>query len=237
MTDAWAVSIVIPARDEAATIGRCIKAVIVAATAAGHPFDITVVADACTDATASEASAAVAGRGQVVDVALGCVGASRRVGTARSLATLAPVQTTDRTWILATDADSHVPPEWITSHLRLAEAGAHGVAGLVAVDSFAEHPPGVEAAFHRRYDLRSPVQHPHVHGTNLGVRADAYLRAGGWADTATGEDHDLWERLRSTGAALSSSVDSPVRTSGRLHGRAPAGFAALLRSLATGATP
>ena len=62
----------------------------------------------------------------------------------------------------------------------------------------------------RASEVSSKLREPFLTVTNLGVRADAYLRAGGWADTATGEDHDLWERLRSTGAALSSSVDSPA---------------------------
>ena len=53
--------------------------------------------------------------------------------------------------------------------------------------------------FRETYEIRPDGSHPHVHGANLGVRADAYLRAGGWADLRTAEDHDLWRRLLGSG--------------------------------------
>lgn len=233
MNDEWTVSIVIPARDETATIGACIRSVVEAAQVAGAPFDITVVADRCADATAEAAARALGPWGQVVEADLGSVGACRRLGTASSLAAHAGIVRPERTWLLATDADSQVPANWVSAHLRLAEAGAEGVAGLIVVDSFADHPTGVEAAFAVRYLVETTGEHAHVHGTNLGVRADAYLRAGGWREIETGEDHDLWQRLRSSGAVLVSTIEAPVGTSGRAQGRAPDGFAALLRSLAT----
>lgn len=229
----WAVSIVIPARDEASTIEACLLSVIEAARAADRPFDLTVVADRCTDATAEVARRAMGDRGCVVEVDLGSVGASRKIGTARSLDALRATARAEQTWVLATDADSQVPANWIDAHLRLAGAGAEGVAGLVVVDSFADHPPAVEAAFGARYAVGPSGDHAHVHGTNLGVRADAYLRSGGWSAIDTGEDHDLWQRLRAVEAVLVSTIEAPVRTSGRAEGRAPDGFAALLCSLAT----
>ncbi len=70
--------------------------------------------------------------------------------------------------------------------------------------------------------------HPHIHGANLGVRADRYVDVGGWADLKTAEDHDLWGRLRRTGARLLSSAHLQVVTSGRRIGRAPSGFAGAL---------
>ena len=36
--------------------------------------------------------------------------------------------------------------------------------------------------------------HRHVHGANLGVRADLLDAVGGWRRLHTGEDHDLWQR-------------------------------------------
>ncbi len=235
MVDDWAVSIVIPARDEVATVGAAVRSVIASALAATRPFDVTVVADRCVDATAAVAAEAVAGHGRVLEVSAGTVGTARREGSARSIAALAEAgHRMDRTWLLATDADSVVPRAWIRTHLDLAAAGAQGVAGLVVVDSFAEHPPTVERAFRRRYELGLSGEHHHVHGTNLGVRADAYERIGGWRDLCTAEDHDLWERLAGRGTPLCTTVDAPVRTSGRVVGRAPDGFATLLTSLATG---
>jgi len=105
------------------------------------------------------------------------------------------------------------------------------VACTVAVASFAGHPPHVATAYAQRYVVHPDGTHPHVHGANLGVRADAYLAVGGWADLATAEDHDLWRRLGAAGAALVTTIEAPVTTSGRGDGRAPSGFAALLTSL------
>jgi hypothetical protein len=64
-----------------------------------------------------------------------------------------------------------------------------------------------------------------IHGANIGVRADAYLRAGGWADLKTVEDRDLWRRLLHTGAVTRSTAHIEVATSGRRVGRVPNDFA------------
>jgi hypothetical protein len=65
----------------------------------------------------------------------------------------------------------------------------------------------------------------------MGMRASSYLASGGWSMIETGEDHDLWHRLGRIGRCISSTAVS-VRTSARLAGRAPSGFAADLRSIA-----
>lgn len=230
--DRWGVSVVIPARDEGALIARCIASVLESARGLAHEIDVTVVADRCHDDTAAAAAAALDGAGRVLELDVGSVGTGRRLGVARSLAALGDRGIEpERTWLLATDADSTVPPTWVATHLGHAAGGVHGVAGIVVVDSFQEHRSLVEPAFRARYEIHLSGEHPHVHGTNLGVRADAYAAAGGWLDLATGEDHDLWTRLKRAGATLVSTTESPVSTSGRAVGRAPDGFAALLRSL------
>jgi hypothetical protein len=65
----------------------------------------------------------------------------------------------------------------------------------------------------------------HVHGANLGVRADVYRRAGGLRDLRTAEDHDLWRRLIQLSARTVSTSRIEVVTSSRRVGRAPHGFA------------
>ena len=99
------------------------------------------------------------------------------------------------------------------------------MAGIVSVDSFEGHGPEVPKRFQNSYSILADGTHPHIHGANLGVRADRYVRAGGWANLKTGEDHDLWGRLQRTGARLLSSARLQVVTSGRRVGRAPNGFA------------
>lgn len=93
------------------------------------------------------------------------------------------------------------------------------------MDSFSEHGTYVAESFHCSYTLNDDGSHPHVHGANLGVSADAYVRADGWASLATGEDHDLWRRLLAVGANRMATSAIRVITSGRRVGRAPLGFA------------
>lgn len=227
---------VIPAHDEAETIGACIASIRRSlADAACVAASITVVADRCRDRTVAAARTALDAHGTVISATVGNVGAARGLGTGRVLEDLRRRRSGlrhERTWLLATDADTLVPIEWVRAHLRLAEAGAAGVAGTVHVDTFADHHPSVADTFGRTYALHADGSHPHVHGANMGVRADAYLGVGGWPELDTAEDHALWSRLCDAGWPVISSIETRVTTSGRLIGRAPDGFAGHLRSLA-----
>ena len=121
-----------------------------------------------------------------------------------------------------------MPSSWITEQLRWADDGIAAVAGVVTVDSFAEHPRIVAKRFHARYTALLPdesLDHPHVHGANLGVRLNAYLNAGGWHRLDLSEDHDLWNRLRADDLVIRSPSSLRVTTSGRALSRCPGGFA------------
>lgn len=124
-----------------------------------------------------------------------------------------------------------MPHDWIERHLAHAAAGAHGVAGIVEL---LDAPRVLERRFRGCYLVDGPSSHPHVHGANLGVLATWYHRVGGWSPMRSGEDHDLWRRLREGGARLVSDANSTVRTSARLSARAPEGFAGDLRALVAG---
>lgn len=231
----WSVAVVIPARDEAELITSCIASVRRSLAAAGtEQFTIVVVADRCADDTVVVAQRAVGSAGTVHQSADGRVGSARRRGTALALAELrarGPLDLTS-TWIMATDADTTVPAAWVAGHLSQADTGAAAVAGIVEVDEFGDHGPGTARRFGRRYRVWGPDGvHPHRHGANLGIRADAYAAVGGWQPLATGEDGALWGRLVADGWTTVATAASWVRTSGRSVGRAPAGFAADLRVL------
>lgn len=228
---AWAVGVVVPAHDEERLVGRCVETVRRSVDAAGvDEAWIVVVADACTDRTARVARRALGPRGEVVPCAARSVGAARRLGARRVLRRLAS-RPGSRLWLMNTDADTRVPRDWVATHLRLADAGSTAVAGIVEVDSFAEHGDRVARAFAAAYAVGPDGRHPHVHGANLGVRADVYRAVGGWCGAALAEDHRLWARLRRHGARIASSAASRVLTSGRRIGRAPGGFADALRGL------
>lgn len=238
----WAVGVVVPARDESARIAGCIASVRRSVEAAAcRRAVVVVVTDRCDDDTGAVARRALGDAGVVVVVDHGNVGAARRRGAAVALDHLArgdrAGRDLSRTWLLTTDADTVVPERWVASHLRPAQAGAAAVAGVVRVDGFAEHGADaetVQSRFAQTYVVHADGTHPHIHGANLGVRADAYQAVGGWGIQPTAEDHALWNRLRADGWPVVSSIDAWVTTSGRRTGRAPAGFAADLVALAAG---
>ena len=225
-TSRWTVGVVVPAHDEAADIATCIQALRRALALATDVEEswIVVVADHCGDDTARRARLALGAAGEVVEIGAGNVGHARRIGAERALVRLRQSDPA-RTWLLTTDADTTAPTGWVETQLRLATAGAAAVAGIVRVDSFADHPTHVANRHAGAYVLAADGSHDHVHGANLGVRADGYRAVGGWAALRTGEDHDLWNRLRAGGWPVVASARSWVTTSGRAVGRAPWGFA------------
>ena len=85
-------------------------------------------------------------------------------------------------------------------------------------------------AFAERYAFGSGP-HPHVHGANLGIRASAYLAAGGFPPLRTAEDHALLAAATRAGCMVAQASDIAVETSGRRLARAPRGFGDLLRTL------
>jgi hypothetical protein len=134
-------------------------------------------------------------------------------------------------WLANTDADCRVPETWLIDQLVIASENVDAIAGTVDVDSFLDHGIGTVELFRKTYLIYPDGSHPHVHGANIGVRADAYTRAGGWGELETAEDHDLWNRLLRTGSRRRSIGNMTVLTSGRRVGRAPHGFAGALIAL------
>lgn len=220
--DPTVLAVVVPARDEETLLPGCLAALRAAAAEVPHvTVDVTVVADACRDATADLARRAGA---HVVESGRGNVGAARAAGFA---AALDRHGAGDGLWLATTDADSRVPAGWLVAQLATA-AGHDARLGTVVLSDADRHRfrSWVEAYDHGC----GPTRHRHVHGANLGVAAAAYLRAGGFRPLVSGEDADLVERLRACGAAIDWSLDEPVLTSGRHVARAPRGVAADLRS-------
>ena len=228
----WSVGVVIPARDEEESIGECLDALRAAADRVeerGDRVRVVVVADSCRDATAAIARALLRGWGDVVEVDVGRAGAARAAGAATSLEQ--PDGPLETTWLASTDADTVVSETWIDHQLGLARLGIAGVAGIVAVDSFADHPPDVPARWAALYDGPPDLPHPHIHGANLGVRADAYVAVGGWSALAEGEDRQLWAALLAAGYSVASPRSLVVTTSGRALSRVRGGFADSLNVL------
>jgi glycosyltransferase involved in cell wall biosynthesis len=228
MSAPWEVAVLIPARNEEVLLSRCLESVIRAIHALPVTIRATIVlvSDCSTDRTAEIGHSLIGVHGSVLHTRAGTVGTARALAASYAIArTTAPLS---NVWLANTDADCIVPSAWLSDQIDFAASGIEAVAGIVAVDSFEEHGPEVPARFHSRYSIHADGTHPHIHGANLGVRADCYLDVGGWANLKTAEDHDLWGRLRRTGVRLLSSAQLRVITSGRRVGRAPNGFAGAL---------
>jgi len=228
----WSVGVVIPARDEEDHLGPCLESVRRAADRVerrGDRVEVVVVADSCRDSTVEVAESMVRGWGAVLAVEIGNAGGARAAGVRAYLASRGRALAS--TWLASTDADTVVPETWIDHQLGLARLGVAGVAGIVAVDSFTDHPPHVPARWAALYDGPLDDSHPHIHGANLGLRADAYLAVGGWAALEQGEDRQLWAELQAAGYPVASPRSLVVMTSGRAHSRVRGGFADSLNVL------
>lgn len=221
-----AVHVVVPAHDEAELVGPCLASAAVSAARLratfGLPVTVTVVADSCTDETAEVARRHGA---DVVQVAVHGVGRARDAGVRHVLAAN-PTMDPSRLWIAMTDADSTVPASWLTEQVRSASEGFDLVIGPVHPDPVGMSPAVVRAwwARHQRPDQ------VHVHGANLGFTAASFLRAGGFPALTEHEDIAFVRAARHTGSTWTAGGPA-VRTSGRVVGRTPGGFAGYVRLL------
>ena len=216
------VVVVVPAHNEERLLPSCLAAIDrAAAEIPDIEVAVEVVLDACTDATSRVIPPHV---GTVIR-STKSVGAARRAGFARHL----QADVDGRTWFATTDADSEVPADWLVSHLASADRGSDVFVGTIRPKSWESWSPHTAELFEQRYDADDG--HHHIHGANLGVRADAYRRVGGFAEVSGNEDVDLVRRLLTMGAVVDRSARAPVLTSTRADGRTDTGFAAYLYRL------
>lgn len=192
------VSVVIPARDEARTIGRTLDAVF-AQEAPGVELEVLVVDDGSRDGTvamASGAGARVLGPGP--EDRGGSPGAARNRGAAA--ATGDPV--------VFLDADCAPAPGWLEALLAAHDSGELVVGG--ALDA----PPGLPASARCDHYCGSYHVHParpagyvpNHPPANLSVRREAFLAGGGFAERlplADGHEELPWQaRLSRRGVRI-----------------------------------
>src|SRR5271156_5883684 len=175
------IGVVIPVHNEQSLLGDCLQAVRQAARDPlldEEPVEIVVALDACTD---QSQAVAIQHKAQIVSLNVRCVGAARALGASLALDYGAR-------WIAFTDADSIVPPNWLSAQLDLY---ADATCGQVCIDDWSGHPPAVRDRYLRAYSMETR----HTHGANLGISAPAYRRAGGFLALKLGEDAALISSL------------------------------------------
>ncbi|MWV58372.1 glycosyltransferase [Rathayibacter sp. VKM Ac-2754] len=218
------VLVVVPAHDEQERIGGLVASVVASAEhlSRSHPWvavRLVVAADGCSDATAERARSAGA---EVLEIERCGVGAARAAGIAHALADASAAS--DRIWLANTDGDSIVPVDWLRAHVE------HAREHDALLGTVRPEPADLDPEMYGRWlDTRAREESiGSIHGANLGVRASAYLAAGGFGAEALHEDVRLVDRLRATGAAVGATDRGEVVTSGRRDNRVAGGYGAYL---------
>jgi glycosyltransferase involved in cell wall biosynthesis len=214
--EALVIAAIVPAHNEEAWIGDCVRSLVAAAACPalhGERVVLVVVLDDCTDRTDDIAQAAGASTLAI---------RARNVGAARALGAQSAIAQGAR-WLAFTDADTVVAPTWISAQLQLC---SDAVCGTVAVRDWGAY--GERMRRHHDATYTDADGHHHIHGANLGVSSHAYLAAGGFPSLRSSEDVALVESLKRIGASLAWSAAPRVFTSARRTFRAPLGFGATL---------
>ena len=218
------IAVVVPVNDEERALPRCLHALTIAAARVAMPVAVMVVLDACTDRSAAVTAEFRTQGVEAITVDEHCVGAARAAGMTALLDRLGHTGT----WLATTDADSVVPPDWLSAQLRYAKAGAGVVAGTIAVDDWEDRDDSIRDR--ATTDYRA-APHRHVHGANMSFAASAYRAAGGFRPVTFDEDVALVAAFQANGEPIAWATDLPVVTSARRDARAPRGFASYLTEL------
>lgn len=252
-----AICVIIPAKDEAASLPATLAALAAQVDAAGQPwpaaaFEIIVLANNCADATAAAARAW--GRRHphlrlhVLEATLPA--AEAHVGRARRLLMDEAATRLERVGrpqglIASTDADTRVAPDWLAALQAEVAAGAEAVGGRILPEK-----PATAGCPSRRLHLHDaayrlglahlehlldpqpadpwPRHHQHF-GGSLALTVAAYRRVGGLPVVPFLEDEALWQLLRCHDLRLRHSPQVRVHTSARQQGRVAVGLSWQLR--------
>jgi hypothetical protein len=248
-------SIVVPAKNEEASLPALVAALATQITLDGTPllrekYEIIFLLNNCTDRTAQIVAEL---QKALVEVKLYCAEITlapdeAHVGRARQIlfdVAAERFRDLDRSTglILTTDADTVPAPDWIAQTEIEIARGVDGVGGRITLPAgeLAKLPDGVRRYFlldigYRRAleelrtlyapDRHDPFPRHHQHfGGSLAVTAAAYDRAGGMPLARSSEDVALYRALLASGGKFRHSYRVKTVTSARLDGRAFGGLA------------
>jgi glucosyl-3-phosphoglycerate synthase len=231
--------VVVPARNEEALIGACLRALAAQRDVSHDEYEVLLVLDACTDATAQRAREVAAEhpslRLHLLDGPGRGAGHARRVGMESACARLLGLGR-DHGLIASTDADTVVAPDWLTAQLEAASRGACAIGGRIELSDDGTVPKGLvdwhtERGRKRHLKLLSGPGHPErtehwqFSGASLALTAATYRRVGGIEPLAALEDESLERVLIDHSIPIERLLSVRVKTSARLVGRAHKGLA------------
>jgi cellulose synthase/poly-beta-1,6-N-acetylglucosamine synthase-like glycosyltransferase len=232
-------AIAIPARNEAALIGRCLTA-LAAQTAHPASLAVIVVANNCTDATAAIARASHWPM-QMTVIEEHFSAGQAHAGSARRLAVQVAALQSDI--ILTTDADCVADSDWAASMMTAFSRSVDAVAGRVSGDwdelrhqsetalkigglewEYLSLLGEAEALFDPRDHDPAP-RHAQRCGANIGITRMMLEQVGGVPAVPTGEDRALLHAVERIDGRLRHDPHSHVTASARITGRAAGGMA------------
>ncbi|MGB3185964.1 MAG: glycosyltransferase family A protein [Ornithinimicrobium sp.] len=222
------VVVAIPAHNEEDLLANCLDHVACAVAAAqairtGLQIEIVIALDHCTDRSADVARSR---RVNTIAIHRSGVGAARDAAIRTGLRLLGDPPP-HHSWLACTDADTLVPSTWLVRQFMWADRGNDLVLGTVYPDELAD--PITRRIWHERHHLAEG--HGHVHGANLGIRADQWWGVGGFGARTRDEDIALTAAIRARTPRWVSTDSTRVLTSGRTNGRAVGGFADYLKNI------
>jgi GT2 family glycosyltransferase len=240
------VIVAIPVRDEAERIGPC----LIALNKQIRPPDtIVLMLNNCTDGTET----IVRTMGPNLRVGLEVISRDlppdlANAGHARGLAMDVAAERAGPSGVLLTsDADTVVPPDWVTRNLDALHRGADIVCGRAVIDPVeaAMIPAHLHADDALECQLIAllddlawmldpephdpPQRHTEASGASLAVSVEAFRRIGGIPAVESGEDRAFVRALWMTDARVRHDPAIKVTVSGRIEGRAPGGMADAIR--------
>ena len=234
---------VVPARDEEALIGSCLRSLAEQEDISFAEFEVLLVLDRCTDATEQRALEVAA---EYPDLCLYTLegpgrgaGHARRVGMEEARGRLMSLDRPDGL-IASTDADTVVASNWLSVQLEATARGAKAIGGHIELRDDVDLPRGVsgwreEQGRLRQSEMLSPpglddeprarTEHWRFSGASLALTAVTYQEIGGLEPRAALEDEYLERTLESRGVPIERPLAVRVATSSRLVGRAKRGLA------------
>lgn len=203
-----------PAHNEQAYINACLNHLYVAVNNTPLPVITLVVLDACTDATKTIVTA------RNIPY-LECQ--SKQVGIARHLGVIRLIEM-GCDWIACTDADTIIPPDWLSNQLSLLKqqpdtAMICGGVKLMGDSTITETTLSV-----MEKTLLPTVSDKIVYGANLSFSANAYLTVGGFKAVPYGEDTKLCQAFKEHNLSVAYDPYNVVHTSPRCESKTPRGL-------------